>query len=154
MNFIRAVFLKLGVGVLYGAGFAFGLMAAGAIFTESNSLFREESEEWKAPRIVKYDETAQLISTIRTERIADGEFTLLGEIENRGLESWSMINIKAELFDENGNFLDQCEDYISGTSSPGSVIKFKMSCGSDCSSIALEKFAEYKIEIVDAHHRG
>ena len=156
MNFLKDTILRLFHGLLYGFGFMLAIVFVGYFalpdwYTESSY---ESDDDTYSYLHKEYDETAKLDLDIREERIDEEEFILLGEIQNEGDTSWSMITLKAELFDIDGNFIDRCEEYIMDTSRPGEAINFKMSCGSQCSSFALKEYDHYKIEIESARAVG
>lgn len=154
MDIKRTIFGKLGAGILYGAGFFIGLSIISIIampFFESKIM--DDSKERMSSIYIEYDENAKLETEVKTENIGSGEFTLLGTLSNKGEHSWSSVSLKAELYDESGSFIEECEEYVRQTSKPGSVINFKLSCGSKCSAFQIEKYANYKLLIVDAHHK-
>jgi hypothetical protein len=45
----------------------------------------------------------------------------LAEVENAADITWSIVSLDAELFDENGNFVDECSSYLQGNIAPGEV---------------------------------
>ncbi len=76
-----------------------------------------------------------------------------GRLTNNGERTWSSTTLKAELYDESGAFIEECDEYVRQTSKPGSEINFKISCGSKCSKFQIEKYSSYKLAIIDAHHK-
>lgn len=154
MEFIKSVLVKLGSGVLYGAGFIVGLGIIGVyVLPHFQDAMISGSEENIKSIFIEYDESANLLTKVTNERISDEDFTLLGAIENKGDKTWSSISLKAELYDSNGNFIEQCEEYVNQTSRPGSSINFKLSCGSQCSKLQMEQYSSYKLLISDARHK-
>lgn len=154
MDIIKTILGKLGAGILYGAGFFIGLALLGSIaMPYFESKIEEDTEERMSSIFIEYDETAMLEATVTSESIGNGEFTLIGELSNNGKHTWSSVSLKAELYDESGAFIEQCEEYIRQTSRPGSTINFKLSCGSKCSALQIEKYANYKLMVVDAHYK-
>ncbi len=117
------------------------------------SKMEEDTEERMSSIFIEYDESSKLDAEVKSEDIGNGEFTLIGELSNSGEHTWSSISLKAELYDEAGAFIEECDEYIRQTSRPGSVINFKLSCGSKCSALQIEKYASYKLLVVDAHHK-
>lgn len=160
MNFIKAIFVKLGTGFLYGAGF---MIAAAVVGNFTFSYMESDMEEMERKQEERnknreekmrmmsrsYDESAGLSVSIAKERIADDEFTLIGTIENNGDTKWSSVSLKAELFNEDGEFIDECTEYVNQTTIPGSKLNFKLSCGS-CSKFQLRDYKSYKLAITDA----
>jgi len=165
MSFIKSISLKIMTGFLYGIGFIFSIFIIGSFYFStypegiiSTKSERNEEYEIKTTKIERnvtfreYDKSANLVAEITKERISENEFTLLGVLKNEGIYSWSAINVKAELFNKDGEFIDECSEYISETSSPGKVINFKLSCGS-CSKIQFEQYHSYKLSITGAHFK-
>lgn len=155
MEIIKLIFGKLGAGILYGVGFFIGLAIIGSILIPYfESKVEEDAEERMSSQYIEYSDSAKLEATVNSENIGNGEFTLLGELSNNGEHAWSSIILKAELYDDSGAFIEECEEYIQQTSKPGSTINFKLSCGSSCSAIQIEKYASYKLLVVNAHYKG
>jgi hypothetical protein len=138
---MKSILTKLGSGFLYGVGFMMAAGIAGAMayaWIDADIKEKQAQYQLKAEQRAEemrsmyrdYDESAQLTVSITKERIAADQFTLLGRIENNGDGKWESINIKAELFNAAGEFINECEHYIRETSTPGSTINFKLSCGS------------------------
>ena len=155
MSFIKASGIKIANGFLFGVGF----MLATVAVSMASYFYMEESAEKRAAKYEEerktlfreYDETALLTLSIAREKINAHEFTLLGTVENNGDATWSTVNIKAELFNESGEFIDECSEYIMKTSRPRDAINFKLSCGSQWAVIQHE-YKTYKISVVDAHY--
>lgn len=159
MSVFKTIGAKLADGFLYGAGFMLAMVVVTAVYytyMEMNAQAtleanRVEYSEERKRMFRDYDETALLELSISREIITQEEFTLLGTVENNGDAGWSSVSIKAELFNEAGEFIDECSEYISETSRPGDIINFKLSCGS-CSKLQLHDYKSYKISIVNAHY--
>ncbi|KAA3647645.1 MAG: hypothetical protein DWP95_02845 [Proteobacteria bacterium] len=157
---MKTIFIKLGTGFLYGVGFmiAAGIAAGMAYSFIESDIEMKQAQQLERMELQKqnfesmfreYDETAKLSVSVTKERIQPDEFVLLGVIGNNGDASWSSINLKAELFNEAGEFIDECSHFINQTSAPDSKINFKLSCGS-CSKFELRDFKSYKLSIIDA----
>lgn len=154
MEILKIIFGKLGAGILYGVGFFIGLALIGSILIPYfDSRMENNAEERMSSIYVEYDDNAKLEATVTSENIGNGEFTLLGELANNGEHAWSSVKLKAELYDETGAFIEECEEYIQQTSKPGTKINFKLSCGSSCTALQIEQYASYKLLVVDAHYK-
>ena len=154
LNKILSGFL-LGVGFVIAAGllggYAISHMTTTAMETSTNEI-ETKITEYKSP-FREYDESAKLHAIVKTENIGNGLFSLLGEINNNGQYTWQMIQLKAELFDDSGKFIEQCEEYISQTIKPGQNINFKLSCKSaSCNAFEPKGYHSYKLIITDARH--
>lgn len=154
MDIIKKILGKLGAGILYGVGFFTGIAILVSIaMPYFESRIEGNSEETYSSMFIEYDESAKLEAKVNSENIGNGEFTLIGELSNKGEHTWSSVNLKAELYDESGAFIEECEEYIRQASRPGSIINFKLSCGSKCSAIQIEKYSSYKLLVVDAYYK-
>lgn len=159
MSVIKTIGTRLADGFLWGVGFMLAVVAASAgyyMYLDASTQAALEASEVELSEERKrmfrdYDETALLALSVSREIINEEEFTLLGTIENNGDARWSSVSIKAELFNEAGEFVDECSEYVSETSRPGELINFKLSCGS-CSKFQLRDYNSYKVAIVNAHY--
>lgn len=161
MEVLKQLLNKILTGFLLGVGFviAAGLLGGYAISHMTTRAMEKSSEkietkvtEYKSP-YREYDESADLHSNVKIENIGNGLFSLLGEIHNNGKHTWQMIQLKAELFDATGKFIEQCEEYVSQTIKPNQTINFKLSCKSaSCNAFEPKGYNSYKLIITDARH--
>jgi len=148
--------LKIVSGFLYGIGFMLAIAVGGYLMiSQMESGFSDDEYElgegFTAIDFVPYDESANLEAVVDREEISDSEFNLFGQIHNNGETDWNGVTLKAILFDDSGEFLDECHHYHQGRLRSGESNYFKVSCGSQCSSIALTNFSRYELEIIDAN---
>jgi|GEM_PF-3603409 hypothetical protein len=161
MEILKNLLSKILSGFLLGVGFviAAGLLGGYAISHMSTTAMETRTAEieskmpeYKSP-FREYDETAKLNAVVKTENIGNGLFSLLGEINNNGEHSWQMVQLKAELFDKSGKFIEQCEEYVSQTIKPGQTINFKLSCKSaSCNAFEPKGYHSYNLIITDARY--
>ena len=154
MKIIKLILLKIANGFLAGLGFAVVLAifywGAYMIFENKSKEFTvNETGDSECRNFKKCEKEAGLTVKILSERASSEEFVLLGEVSNSGDIDWTSVNLKAELFDENETFIEECTHYINEKVSPQSKVNFKLNC-SKCSKIQLENYNSYKIKIVDA----
>ena len=161
MEIIKQFFIKLMGGFVIGAGFilAAGLLGAYAINQvtsdiESKSTKKSLKKKNKLESLFRdFDENAKLTALVKKEKIGGGEFKLLGVVENKGEHAWSGINLKANLYNSSGEFIEQCEEYISGNIKPGKTINFKLACkSSNCNTVNINGYKSYKLLISNAHY--
>ncbi|MCG7996969.1 MAG: FxLYD domain-containing protein [Candidatus Thiodiazotropha taylori] len=131
-----SVIKKIVSGFLYGIGFG---VSAGLIFffiseKMSESVWNEEIYE-------------KLIIVNHTKSSREGNVVVLGAVLNNGKESARFIQIKVDLFDESGAFVEQCSETLSGSLKPGKSRNFKVSCGG-CKSSPVVEHKSYKVYIV------
>ena len=165
MEKLKELFFKLLSGFFIGTGFvvAVGLLGGYAVShitttaTEQSNKEMGSKEDAKIPEFKsmfrEYDESAKLKAIVKNERIENGLFSLLGEISNNGEHTWRMIQVKAELFDKSGKFIEQCEENISQTIRPEQTINFKLSCQrDDWNSFDPNGYSSYTLVITNARY--
>lgn len=81
------------------------------------------------------------------------DFRVIGTLENRGTGAWKMIGVEVELFDADGNFVEECSDYLNVTLRPEETENFVVSCGS-CREGPLPEFEDYEIVVSSAMFQG
>ena len=156
MKIIKDIFIKIGNGFLTGIGFsiAFILFSTVMFHFMDNFFFNDYEntyEEGECYNLKSCDQEHGLSVSIISEDINSQQFLLLGEVINDGDKDWSSIDIKAELFDENNVFIEECKHYVNEKVTAGSKVNFKLNC-SQCSTIQLEKYASYQVKITDASY--
>ena len=146
---IKTVFAKIGSGFLTGIGFAvafMGLAYGYEIWETSNRPDR--SGEWGYK---KYKTDSGLtIKDQRPQKQAQNT-SFIGTIQNEGKDTWESVQIVAELFDKDGQFVDKCSSYESGRIAPGQNRNFKVSCGG-CRDESVAPYDHYTVSIVDANY--
>ena len=154
MKIIKLILLKIANGFLAGLGLA---VALAIFYWGAYIFFQNKSEDFTVNEtgnsdcrsFKKCEKETGLTVKILSERASSEEFVLLGEVSNSGDIDWTSVNLKAELFDENETFIEECTHYINEKVFPQSKVNFKLNC-SKCSKIQLENYSSYKISIVDA----
>jgi len=155
MERLKLALSKITTGFFYGLGF-FIVVAVfyGGVFFYFNEKQDEysinETGDSDCRSFKKCEKGSGLAVKIITERVSSEQFVLLGEVSNNGDIDWTSVNLKAELFDENDNFIEMCTHYIDELVSPQSKVNFKLSC-SNCSKLELANYASYKIKITNAN---
>ena len=97
----------------------------------------------------RYSEEAKLeIRNERTNPIEHG-VQILAEVHNAGEFSWNGVNLKAELFNENGEFVYDCTEFARGELEPGGHINVRIQCGG-CANSNVPSFDTYDLSILDA----
>lgn len=110
-------------------------------------LFQPEFEG--AASYKRFDSNSGLKIVNHRERRIGDKLEVIGTFENSGDTTWSSVNIEVELFNDKGEFVDECTEYVRGSFAPGASENFKVSCGG-CKEHPLPDFATYTIRIVDA----
>ena len=132
---IKIILKKIGAGLLLGIGAG---ISAGLIMTVLSMKMTESL--WIDAETLK-----QLSITKDHEVNRNGITVILGNIKNNSDETIRMLKLKVDLFDENGSFVEQCNEYISDLHS-GKQTNFKVSCKS-CDSNKTVEHTSYKIYV-------
>jgi len=152
---------KLAAGAAYGSGFAVGFII---IFNLATSLWpvsrdisvtRKVLGSSKGEKRVYVPKTAsdpqlqkllvQEVNAINREHA----FEILGTLVNESERTWQFVILRADLYDNAGNFIYQCDRYIDEQLRPGESINFKIPCPS--LSKELKNYARHAIRVVDAY---
>ena len=134
LSFIKVFLEKFGSGLFIGivagisAGFIFGIIS----MLMNQSIWSRDAEIREQATITKDREVTR-----------KGITMILGSLKNNSEDSMRMFKIKADLFDENGTFIEQCSEYISDLDA-GKQTHFKIICKS-CDSNKTIEHSSYKI---------
>jgi len=112
------------------AGFWFGMgfipiFFIGAFVIDKTTGFISSAGEYTA----NSDQTNIKIVEYKDLRNGD-ELLILGSITNTGESSLSLISLEAELFDQRGEFVYECSEYVKKRMNPGEKENFQINCGS------------------------
>ena len=97
-----------------------------------------------------FSEKAGLVVT--EHRLSRGHYDadVLGTIKNGGKQSWSLVNVRVELQDKDGKFLDTCSSRLDGVIRPDQTRNFKVGCyGSK--ERPLVSFSKYSVTVDHAY---
>src|SRR5262249_51190513 len=89
---------------------------------------------------------------VANHRLARGKHDadVLGTIRNTGQQSWSLVNVRVELQDKDGKFLDTCSHRLDGVIGPQQTRNFKVPCyGSK--ERPLTAFEKYSVVVDHAY---
>lgn len=132
---IKSAFTKIGVGLLYGIGI--GISASVVIYVITEKMLSES--------LSNASENVAITSHKEIKR--DGVTYVLGTLKNQGTQDVRSVNIEADFFDANGNFVEQCSEFVAGSIKPSETRNFKISC-SNCKNPSAVEHASYKLRIV------
>ena len=148
------MFKKIVQGFLLGLGFtvAFVLVLIAAQYLYMKYVFEDQvSEAMYGSQWKEYSEEAGLVITEHKPIHTEDSVEFIGIVANNGSDTWDMISIEVELFDEDGKFIDECSEYISSPLAPSKSENFKVSCGG-CEKRPIADFDHYEIHIKDASY--
>jgi hypothetical protein len=103
------------------AGIGFAVAAVGVFYVW------ELVSDMTGPKNI-FSEKAGLV--VVDHRLTKGQYDadVLGSIKNTGKQAWSLVNIRVELQDKEGKFLDTCSHRLDGVIRPEQTRNFKVSC--------------------------
>lgn len=123
-----------------------GLILLFALLMVGNHILAE----WHRERLMpSFGPDSGLSVTEHRGRPNGDFFEILGAVSNDGSTSWRGVTLRADLFDAQGTFVDQCGAHLRAPLVPGAREYFKIVCGG-CDDRKLPEFETYQVRIVDA----
>lgn len=107
---------------------------------------------WSITRLdkAKHDYRQELRIQITETLITDEDYTILGTVENTGEVRWERIELEAEFYDADGNFLDEFIDYVNSSIDAGRSEHFKFAISSPSEDIRADG-VRMDLKIADAY---
>jgi hypothetical protein len=139
---------RIGHGLLFGIGFAFAYLVFSHLFTQWQMASLEESV-FDETMFKEYGSDAGLTIKAHRPQKAENNSAFIGQVANAGNGTWANVEIVAELFDRDGEFLDKCSSYLDGSIAPGETRNFKVSCP-NCPDNPRPAYDSYTLAIRDA----
>jgi hypothetical protein len=136
---------KIGAGICYGIGICLVIFTIGYVY----DIF--DSDEEKYEYAVDIDREKLVIKEHKIIIDDESRVEIIGSVQNNSNFDWHRISLEIEFYDENGNFVYECNDKIKNKILPSQKEYFKIECNSCDKSIPV--FSEYKIKIIDANGR-
>lgn len=142
----------------FGTGLGFAIAAVAIVYLASELLMKKATEEAYAAAeeempdafgYKRYSEDSGLSIKSHRERKIEFGMEILAEIENSGDTTWTSVSLEAELFDSDGNFVDECSGYLRGNIAPDQIKNMKIKCGG-CKDSPLATYDSYTLVISDA----
>jgi len=140
---MKGIFKKILYGFLFGLG-----LSASVIITLY--VYENIGKPKVVPSPYKdYSEDSGLKLTYKKDRQVKDGVIVLGTIENQGVDAWRYITVEAEVFDKDGNFIDECTENINTVIKAGENENFKITCGA-CSTNKIPEYEKITLRINDA----
>ena len=132
---LLTILRKVGVGALYGAGFTAASIVTLLAFMGGLGTFLPDRTVWAGSSATGSSEAKnqneQLkIQTGPAKPNNFGTLAVVGSVENTGPALTGYVNILADLFDANGQFIYQCMHQIQGGIASGAKEYFVIDCHS------------------------
>lgn len=141
---VKDIFGKILYGFLFGTGMGLSILLIIYIYDNINKS--DQSYVHKT-----YNENAGLVLTYENDRQVKDGVIVLGTIHNQGKDSWRNIKVEAEVFDNKGNFIDECTETVYLTLEPDARENFKITCGA-CSTNKIPDYEKVSVRIQDAYY--
>jgi hypothetical protein len=74
---------------------------------------------------------------------------VVGELVNKGKETWESVRLQVRLFDAHDQLVGLCEDILLNPLRPGAQVAFQVDCDK-WDNDAFPKYKRYTVAIVDA----
>lgn len=133
---MKELFRRLGIGIVYGIGFALGAAGVLAIAVVGGTTWfasKVGGPVSMGPSISSQQRTRTeqfVVSNASSVKNAWGGLNILGTIENTGEDIYRYVNVYADLFDKNGKFIYQCMKQFGEGLRKNEKTNFMMECHS------------------------
>lgn len=114
---------------------------------EYSEEYYEEDGEYDAEGILE-DHTAGVELGKHSETMQGLQLLIQSTIKNNSKKSLNSIEIEAELFDADGNFVYECSEYINNKIESGAVENIQIKCG--CSKNGIPKYETITLKVTSA----
>ncbi len=103
-----------------------------------------------------FDPEEMIASDIDKEQIVINEYKdayngnqvmITGSLTNTAEGTANSIELEAEMYDKQGEFVHECSEYISDAVEPGKTENFQIKCGG-CSDKLIPKYESVKVRVV------
>jgi hypothetical protein len=129
-------------GFLFGIGISVGLIVVLYIADELKKPIN-------APHFLAFDDNSGLHITHEHHYLANNNLVILGAVKNSGTDTWNNIKIEAEIFNQDGVFINECRTNLRNDLKPAQQENFKVVCGDDGSNLPTD-YGVVNVRITDA----
>lgn len=112
--------------------------------------FEDEFSEYEEDYVEFSPTESKLEAKIEKNHITENGWVFLGALTNSGEHDWESVTVQIELFDREGNFMDESDGYIQGAITPGSTHNFKVVFHT-CDEETEISFTNFKIAVTGAY---
>lgn len=153
-RFIKAGFW-LGIGFIVPslAVYAIGTVAVVALTPTVMEMATEDmvdsyEEDFSSVRD-KYDQTEHVDIVRYATAEQDGRLLINGVVRNNGTAKVSSIQLEAELFNRDGEFVYECSEYISKALGSNESENFQIKCG--CKGDTTPEYEKLTVRVISAN---
>jgi len=112
--------------------------------------FEDDMEDYADDYIEFNPADSALEAKIETNKKIKNGWVFLGTLTNSGEHDWANATVQIELFDEEGNFIDESDGYIQGAITQGSTHNFKVTFHT-CDEEKEIVFSDFKVAVTGAY---
>lgn len=131
---------KIILGLLIGLGFGLSFLA----------LYYYVSLHMQAQLLEMFKENESKINSVELlaheDQKIDDALVVIGSLMNNSEKVIDSVTLEAEFY-ENGIFVDECTEYVSGLIKPSALENFKLSCGNCSSSYIAPVYDSYTLKV-------
>jgi hypothetical protein len=90
----------------------------------------------------------QIIINEYKDAYTGNQVMITGSLTNTSDATANSIELEAEMYDKNGEFVYECSEYISEAVEPGKTENFQIKCGSGCTDKLIPEYESVKVRVV------
>lgn len=140
----------LGIGFVLPSVVVTIFGSLGALFVMPAAMDAAEEELMEDVEFpLDLDKSGLLEITGYREVRTDGQMYIIGAVRNNGEEPLSSVQLEAEMYDADAEFVYECSEYISRSIQPGASENFRMVCG--CKDQQLPEYSEIRMSVTNAY---
>jgi len=137
---LKEIGSKLGNGALFGVGFSIVFFLVGFFTVRYFDSLLAES----------YTNDSMVSNSVfvaeHESKMVDGNFVVLGKLENISNRIWRGLQVEVELFDKDKKFIHECSGYIGADLEAGAVEYFQVNC-KGCKDSPIPEFDSYTVAV-------
>jgi len=147
---MRTFLRRLGVGIVYGVGFAIGVAGVAALVTLGGAYWYAAKYSggitFDSPISSQHrDSSDQFVFSDTNEvKNAWGGLNIVGTVVNKGANAGRYVNVYADLFDKNGKFIFQCMTQFNNGLVKDQRVNFMIECNALPKDL-MARYASYKV---------
>ena len=91
----------------------------------------------------------EIDASLLETRSAKDRFDVLGRLKNHGTRTWNRVTVEAEVYGQDGAFVDEASTYVWATLSPDAEEHFRLSFENPDEHV-LDKSSKVVLKVTDA----
>ena len=147
MIFLKEAVRKLFTGFLYGAGFTLGMWVIAFFVAGKLNLPEGTKGTISEGESARPENKAKNIEVLSSKAIARPYLIdVIGTLKNNGNNPVSHTELVADLYSKDGEFIYQCQTWLSDAIPPNGQVNFKISCHGITEDI-YQGYSSYKLKV-------